>query len=95
MDPLTRLQSWYAARADAEWEHGFGVRVVTIDNPGWMVSIDLAGTAQAAHVVDGITLERSENDWVQVWKEDLRLEGVCSPEDLGELLDRLMNILET
>ena len=95
MDSLTRLQSWYAARSDGEWEHGFGVRIETIDNPGWSVAIDLQGTAQSAYVVDRVNLECSETDWVHLWKADLQLKGACGPENLGELLERLMNILET
>ena len=88
MDSLTRLQSWYAARSDGEWEHEFGARIETIDNPGWSVTIDLQGTAQSAYVVDRLNLERSETDWVHLWKADLQLKGVCGPENLGELLER-------
>ncbi|MFE6026463.1 Imm53 family immunity protein [Streptomyces niveus] len=38
---LDWLRNWYAQQCDGEWEHERGVRIATIDNPGWTVSIDL------------------------------------------------------
>jgi hypothetical protein len=42
---LARIQRWYAAQCDGEWEHGSGVKIDSLDNPGWLIRIDLAGTA--------------------------------------------------
>ena len=41
---LARIQQWYAAQCDGDWEHGFGVKIESLDNPGWLIKIDLAGT---------------------------------------------------
>jgi hypothetical protein len=41
---LQRLQRWFASNCDQEWEHDFGVKIETLDNPGWLVQIDLIGT---------------------------------------------------
>ncbi len=41
---IERLEAWYLARCDGEWEHSCGVEIGTIDNPGWWIKIDLAGT---------------------------------------------------
>jgi hypothetical protein len=46
---LTSLQSWFASECNGDWEHQFGVRIETSDNPGWIVEIDLADT-----VLDGV-----------------------------------------
>ncbi len=45
---LARLQNWYAAHCNTDWEHLYGVKVDTLDNPGWMVHIDLEGTSLRA-----------------------------------------------
>ena len=45
MDELLQLQKWYSDQCNGEWEHQRGVTIVTCDNPGWWVKIDLAGTA--------------------------------------------------
>jgi hypothetical protein len=47
MDAITRLQMWYLGQCDGSWEHQFGVRIETLDNPGWSVTIDLDGTEYA------------------------------------------------
>jgi hypothetical protein len=44
MDALGRLQHWYLDQCDEDWEHSYGVKIDTLDNPGWSVEIDLAET---------------------------------------------------
>jgi hypothetical protein len=38
------LQNWYLAKCDGDWEHEFGISIETLDNSGWMVTIDLSNT---------------------------------------------------
>lgn len=47
---LPRLERWYAARCDGAWEHDWGIKIETLDNPGWLVRIDLTGTPWAGRV---------------------------------------------
>jgi hypothetical protein len=42
---LERLQRWYESHCDDEWEHAHGVRIGTLDNPGWSIEVNLDGTA--------------------------------------------------
>jgi hypothetical protein len=42
--PLELVQRWYAAHCDGEWEHQYGIKIETLDNPGWRVTIDLTNT---------------------------------------------------
>lgn len=42
-----RLQEWYLAQCNGDWEHRYKIRIETIDNPGWTISIELAETALA------------------------------------------------
>jgi hypothetical protein len=53
-DLLQALQNWYASHCDGEWEHSFGIKIETCDNPGWLVQIDLKGTALQARLFDPI-----------------------------------------
>jgi hypothetical protein len=41
-DNLTWLMRWYLAECNGDWEHSYGVRVETLDNPGWSLKIDSA-----------------------------------------------------
>src|SRR5438067_1667816 len=44
MDSIEWLQIWYRAQCNGQWEHQYGVKMETLDNPGWIVTIDLSGT---------------------------------------------------
>ena len=44
MDILCWLQNWYHSNCDGGWEHLYGVKIDTLDNPGWSVAIDLEDT---------------------------------------------------
>ena len=41
---LQRLEQWFAARCNGDWEHASGVTIETLDNPGWRLWVDLTGT---------------------------------------------------
>ena len=36
---------WYGAQCDGAWEHQQGVKIETLDNPGWLLKVSLAGTS--------------------------------------------------
>ena len=44
MNSIEWLQTWYQAQCDNDWEHQYGVKIDSLDNPGWVVTIDLVGT---------------------------------------------------
>jgi hypothetical protein len=86
MNTLVRLQNWYAAQCDGHWERQYGVKIDTLDNPGWALTVDLEGTALEEARWDGVSYERSENDWVACRLKDRRFYGDGGPGNLEELL---------
>ena len=44
VDDLQWIEQWYAAQCDGDWEHQLGVKIETLDNPGWLLTVDLLGT---------------------------------------------------
>ena len=42
---LPRLQRWYSAQCNGQWEHDYGVVIETLDNPGWLLRVNLVQTA--------------------------------------------------
>jgi hypothetical protein len=40
-DDLAWLQNWYLQRCNGEWEHGQGIKLSTLDNPCWRLTINL------------------------------------------------------
>src|SRR5882724_2519959 len=45
---LQRLSEWYASQCDGDWEHSYGFKISTLDNPGIAIEIDLRDTSLAA-----------------------------------------------
>jgi hypothetical protein len=41
---IEELQQWYESQCDGDWEHDFGMRIGTLDNPGWSVEINVVDT---------------------------------------------------
>ncbi|MFD7844827.1 immunity 53 family protein [Nocardia sp. NPDC059764] len=83
---LDWLQSWYAAQCDGDWEHGWGLRIETLDNPGWLVKIDLEKTDLADQEYPRQQIDRSEHDWVHAWTAGQTFHLACGPRNLTEAL---------
>lgn len=43
MKKFDELIKWWQGKCDGEWEHEFGVVLTSMDNPGWLLKIDVAG----------------------------------------------------
>lgn len=84
--PLVWLQAWYAAQCDDDWEHAYGVRIETLDNPGWQLRIDLTGTPLAGVPYERSEVARGEHDWVFTWVTNDAFEAACGPLNLGEAI---------
>jgi hypothetical protein len=91
MDTLTWLQQWYRSRCDGEWEHQNGVRIETLDNPGWSVVADVGRDQSPAPISE----ERSIDDWVRCDVKDGRFQGYGGPGNLQEILEILRAWLRT
>lgn len=85
-DVWTWLQAWYVAQCDDDWEHGYGISIHTIDNPGWAVVIDLDSTGLDPQAYSRRQIHRSEDDWCVTWTEGGQFHAACGPTNLGEAL---------
>ena len=83
---LAWLQDWYERHCDGDWEHGYGVSIETLDNPGWSVRIDLRGTALAGQPLTLAREDTSETDWFQYWIQDDVFHGAGGPRNLSAIL---------
>lgn len=85
-DLLEELSAWYAAQTDGDWEHGWGVRINTLDNPGWAFDADLEGTALAGCAFSAINVTRSDTDWYVCRVENNRFHGWGGARNLSDLV---------
>ena len=86
MDILKWIQHWYAKHCDGDWEHDNGIVIETLDNPGWRVLIDLAGTDVRADDEKWQWHETSEADWYGYKIENNTFDASGDPSKLEFLL---------
>lgn len=91
---LQRLQDWYSEQCDGDWEHGSGVYIATLDNPGWSIDVDLEGTTLEEVPFDAVKIERSEDDWIHAFREETLIKFRCGPENLEESLLAFLDWVE-
>lgn len=94
MDSLQQLQQWFQRRCDGEWEHSRGIEIETIDNPGWLVTIDLAETEWAGIEVPRTVEERSPTDWIQFEVAASKFTGAGGPANLSEIVEAFFKVLQ-
>lgn len=97
-DELRWLEQWYAARCDGEWEHAYGVTIETLDNPGWIVRVDLVGTPlEPRSTPDQIVYQEGVTDaddpntpssWIVCRVRERQFQGAGDPSRLREILRR-------
>lgn len=83
---LSDFQSWYHQYCDGDWEHNETIRISTIDNPGWRVTIDLEGTHCENETFQAIENEIDENNWCHCFIRDGKFEGAGGPCNLLDIL---------
>ena len=55
------LMDWYNDKCDGIWEHLFGIKIDSVDNPGWSITIDLDDTYFSE--LPWKYYETNDNDW--------------------------------
>ena len=77
--PFQSLATWYRAQCDGQWEHEYGVRIGTLDNPGWEVEIDLSQTSLQHATFTAVEVNESEHAWFTCRVEGTKFRAFCGP----------------
>ena len=92
---LQRLEQWYKAQCDEEWEHSHGVKIDTLDNPGWSLQIDLADTPLQHKAFTDVKRDYDhDTEWITCFLRDGKFMGACGPEKLEEMLEIFLDWAE-
>ena len=70
MTAIERVQNWYLQQCNGDWEHSFGMKIETLDNPGFWIKIDLEDTALENAIFE-FTEHKSELDWFHIKAKDI------------------------
>ena len=92
---LSKLEQWYAGQCNGDWEHRYGVRIDTLDNPGWSIEIDLRDTRKQTCVLERQKIDRTEKDWIQYWIEKQQFRIACGPLNLSEAAEIFVRWFES
>ena len=88
MNELQRIQAWYSSQCNGDWEHTYGVRIETLDNPGWMVSIDITETVLEKKHFEPISRDSLDGtDWIDCKAVSGKFVAAGGAVNLTELLE--------
>ena len=95
MSLLKWLEEWYKSQCDGEWEHLFGIKIYTLDNPRWRITIDISDTELENKKYDAYqVINNEESDWIFCHVKDGCFEGAGDPSKLEEIIQRFKEWVE-
>jgi len=66
MNILNWLGEWYRSNCgESAWDNVDGINICTLDNPGWLVEIELSETSLAGALFEQISIDNGEDDWLE------------------------------
>ncbi|MFJ9461666.1 Imm53 family immunity protein [Kitasatospora sp. NPDC101447] len=94
MSALGFLQDWYTSQCNEDWEHEFGVRIATLDNPGWVMEVDLIGTEIEGRRLEKSKLESAPGRWIWSSSDGEKFMSSCDQLSLEEMIFRFKDFSE-
>lgn len=89
------IQEWYASQCDGRWEHSYGIKIDTLDNPGWRVEIDIAETDIKDKYFEAVNKDISDVDWIICRIQNGKFEGFGDVSKLFEILSIFKNWVQS
>lgn len=88
---LDGLMHWYQSQCNGEWEHEYGIKIGTLDNPGWEITIDLMGTPLESKPFEEVTQNQDAFDWYSCRREGSTFRAYCGPLRLPQAIGAFLN----
>lgn len=92
MDQISRLRDWFSEQCDGDWEHTYGIRLETLDNPGWLLEVDLADTELQGRDFTAIRRGDSESgsSWLHCSVASGKFQASGGVPDLPDMLEAFL-----
>lgn len=93
MNTLQNIQNWYASQCNGKWEHQNGISILSTDNPGWWVKIDIKETPLRSRSFTRVSRNigsdghPSDTDWINCYLENGIWNGAGDINKLEEILE--------
>jgi hypothetical protein len=82
---LDQLQSWYHSQCDGDWEHDERIRIKTLENSDWHLTINIEGTECESISFQTIKF-KTDDMWYHCFVERSKFEAICGSYNLGDVL---------
>lgn len=93
---LQRLTDWYARQCDGEWEHGYGFKIDTLDNPGVVLRVDLRGTClESVPFEERKEATDSKDRWMVCRRNEGKFEAFGAVGRVEDLIDAFLRWAES
>jgi len=79
---------------DGSWEHFYGIKIETSDNPGWIVEFDIIDTPLENKTFDPIHNGKSDYDYLICKIENGKFKGFGDVTKLEDILKVFLNWAE-
>jgi hypothetical protein len=93
METIDWLNNWYSSNCNGDWEHSYGVKIDTLDNPGWWLRIDLVDTPLHGHKLNVKEVVTATN-WYNISCNGIKFEAFGDTTKLGLLIDLFRRFVE-
>ena len=90
---LSKLAEWYSEQCNGEWEHGSGVEISTLDNPGWMLKANLRDTPAEHNDFEAVSIDNGERDWLSGSKKNGEFVAAGDPSKLPAILEHFLKFV--
>ncbi|MEI2824022.1 MAG: immunity 53 family protein [Chitinophagaceae bacterium] len=92
---LIWLCEWYKKNCNSDWEHNYGIKIETLDNPGWALTIDIIGSTQEnLNNMPWRFIKKNNDDWYGYKIEDGKFEASGDALKLNQLIKLFRDIVE-
>jgi hypothetical protein len=91
---LKWIQNWYLSQCNGDWEHQHGVKISTLDNPGWDLKVDITNTNFEGLKLDYKLVEITDSDWYGYKADGYTFEAFGDPTKLETLIAKFREFVE-
>jgi hypothetical protein len=94
MNTIQWLENWYQSQCDGDWEHQYGIKISTLDNPGWDLKVDIYNTDLEGLEIEYHLVEKDENDWYGYKADKYKFEAFGDLSKLETLILKFKEIVD-
>ena len=96
MSIFSWLMKWFKSKCNGGWEHYYvGVKIETLDNPGWSIEIELSDTDLEDKHFEKINIDNGDDDWFVCWVEKNKFNGAGDPDKLEKIIEIFRDWVES